>query len=236
MPDTTLGLTSHWLLEALSPDERRQFGALKWGTFERNETLIAATEPPKALWLIDRGFISVRMRMLDGRSAEVGHVGACGVVPAQALLRSGPLGYDFVARTSGSGVKIHIATVQQAIEQYPKLRRLFDRVLRTAGLTLAQVSACNQLHTSEQKIVRCLLAMTWDRPRLEITQEELVAQLGLTSRKAVTGVYNHLTALGLIRCKYGEVEVIDRARLGAHACECAALIEKAQHGLADRQF
>ena len=48
----------------------------------------------------------------------------------------------------------------------------------------------------------------------------------MSARISVIKVYNHLTALGLIRHNYGWIEIIDRPALRQHTCECFDLIEE----------
>jgi hypothetical protein len=89
-----------------------------------------------------------------------------------------------------------------------------------------QSAACNALHTVEQRACRWLLA-THDRAGREsfkLTQEAFADFLGV-QRTTVAAVANLLQSRGLIRYRYGQVEVIDRLGLERHACGCYAAVE-----------
>ncbi len=106
-----------------------------------------------------------------------------------------------------------------------QLHRLLLRYAQATINVLAQSSACNALHTVEQRAARWLL-ITRDRARAEhfsLTQEFWSMMLGVR-RPSVSVVASDLQSMGIIRYTRGEVTVLDYKRLEEVACECYALI------------
>jgi hypothetical protein len=116
-----------------------------------------------------------------------------------------------------------------------------DLVIRHAQANVAQVQqsvACNALHGVSSRLCRWLL-MTQDRTRsdrLPLTQEFLGFMLGV-QRSTVSGAAAALRAAGSIRYSRGQIEILDRERLKANACECyASVLDKHAQLLGARPF
>ena len=90
---------------------------------------------------------------------------------------------------------------------------------------VTQSSACNRVHTVEQRCMRWIL-MTHDRVGRDeflLTQEFLGQMLGVR-RASVNEVQRELQNAGLIHYVRGRVTVTDRAGLEARVCECYRII------------
>jgi CRP-like cAMP-binding protein len=86
---------------------------------------------------------------------------------------------------------------------------------------IAQTTACNHVHSVQQRMCRWLLT-THDRvgaDEFHLTQEFLAQMLGVR-RPSVTVAAGHLQRAGLIRYRRGRIRISDRAGLEACACEC----------------
>ena len=86
---------------------------------------------------------------------------------------------------------------------------------------IMQSTACNAVHSIEQRLARWLL-MAQDRMGSEtfpLTQEFVAMMLGAT-RPTVTVVAGTLQKAGLITYHRGRVTVVDRAKLEGASCEC----------------
>ena len=86
---------------------------------------------------------------------------------------------------------------------------------------IMQSTACNALHTVEQRLARWLL-MAHDRMGKNVfplTQEFVAMMLG-ASRPSVTIVAGTLQKAGLITYHRGVLTIVDRERLEAASCEC----------------
>ena len=86
---------------------------------------------------------------------------------------------------------------------------------------IMQSTACNAVHTVEQRLARWLL-MAHDRMESDdfpLTQEFAAMMLGAT-RPTVSIVAGTLQHAGLIRYDRGQVRIVNRKRLEATSCEC----------------
>ena len=84
-----------------------------------------------------------------------------------------------------------------------------------------QSTACNAIHSVEQRLARWLL-MAHDRVGkndFPMTQEFLAMMLG-ASRPTVTIVAGTLQKAGLITYGRGHITIIDREKLESASCEC----------------
>ena len=86
---------------------------------------------------------------------------------------------------------------------------------------IMQSTACNAVHSVEQRLARWLL-MAHDRvgrDEFPLTQEFVAMMLGAT-RPTVTIVAGTLQRAGLITYHRGHVTIVDRAALESASCEC----------------
>jgi len=101
------------------------------------------------------------------------------------------------------------------------LRRKLHRYLQVRMSQLTQAAACTRFHVVEERLARCLL-MIQDRTQrsvLHVTHEVLAEKLGVR-RVGVTLAANVLERRQLIRCRRGEITILDRAGMEAMACSC----------------
>jgi Mn-dependent DtxR family transcriptional regulator len=86
---------------------------------------------------------------------------------------------------------------------------------------IMQGTACNAVHSVEQRLARWLL-LAQDRVEKEefpLTQEFVAMMLGVT-RPTVTVIASTLQKSGLIKYHRGLVTIMDRERLEDASCEC----------------
>ena len=92
-------------------------------------------------------------------------------------------------------------------------------------LQIMQATACKALHGVKQRCCRWLL-QTQDRVgsrEFVLKQDFLAIMLGV-QRPTVTLVMGTLQDEGLIRTRYGRIEVLKRKKLEQAACECYDVI------------
>jgi CRP-like cAMP-binding protein len=105
------------------------------------------------------------------------------------------------------------------------LQGLLQRYTQALFSQIAQSSACNRLHTIDQRCARWLL-QTHDRvssDEFPLTQEFLAQMLGV-QRSSVNGAAGALQERGVIRYSRGVITILDREGLEAAACECYRVI------------
>jgi len=148
-------------------------------------------------------------------------VGNDGIIGGFAAAACAPAACDAEVQVPGTAARLPASAFRYALEQNPPLRSLAAR-FDSAMLAHAQQTAlCNAAHTVESRICRYLLEVQ-DRcagNKIPFTQGTL-GQLLSVRRTTVTLVAGRLEAAGVLRCRRGYLEIIDRQELERHACEC----------------
>src|SRR5207237_4037804 len=85
---------------------------------------------------------------------------------------------------------------------------------------------CNAVHDTAARLCRWLLqsADRIGRDQVTLTQEFLAQMLGVR-RTTVTLLAQSLQKKGLITYSRGQIEILDRKKLGDCACECYHIIQ-----------
>lgn len=223
-----MGLDNRFL-ESLPPEEiARLEPALRRLTLARDQLIAESGHPvPHAVFPVDC-VISVVAVMHDGRQVEsrtIGRESAYGLLHALGSRHS----YERVtAQIGGEAWRLPIETLAAAAADSPALvRRIVQRAQATLVQT-AQSTACNSLHTADQRLCRWLL-LTRDRLAsdvLPLTQEHLAIMLGV-QRTTVTAVASALQSSGAIAYSRGRITVLDAEILRQRSCECYQAIEEA---------
>jgi CRP-like cAMP-binding protein len=211
------------LLDALDPQARRSLEPhLERVTLEIGDTLARAGQPWSYLYFPEGAAVSVVKRMTDGRGIEVGAIGNEGLVGLPAVLGADACDTDTVVPVPGSALRAPVHEVVGVAHSNPQLLDVVHRYTQAYLTQVAQNAACNQLHRLVQRCARWLL-MTCDRVGgadvIPLKHEYLALMLGV-HRPAVTLAVGELKARGLISYRRGRMYVVDRAGLGAVACEC----------------
>lgn len=178
--------------------------------------------------------VSVLTTMCNGDAVEVGTVGNEGFAGLPVLLGDtvAPASSRAFSQVPGESLRMRSDDFLEAIEREPAFHTLLLRYANSFVLQIAQASACNRLHTIDERCCRWLL-MTHDRvgsDHLALTQEFLAQMLGVR-RASVNAVAGLLQRSGLIRYSRGNITVLDREGLEKGACECYWVIRKEQERL-----
>jgi CRP-like cAMP-binding protein len=174
-------------------------------------------DPIIQVYFPQSGMISLLAVMEAGNGVEtatVGREGAVGLSGRVANARA-------VIQIEGTVSQIPAAQFQRALVESPTLQDLMARYNDAQIALVHQVAGCNALHQVTARLCRRLL-QTRDRSDSDVipfTHEFLSEILGV-QRSTVTVLARELQTLGLIRYRRGRIEIIDRPRLEAKACEC----------------
>lgn len=174
-----------------------------------------------------RGVVSIIIIMENGGIAEVGTVGNEGMAGVPLLLGADRSPARAFHQFAGEVLRMPADVFREEIAA----PGIFSNVLRRyAQAFLNQVShsaACNRLHEVEQRLSRWIL-MAHDRTdgdRIALTQEFMSQMLGVR-RASVSVAAAKLQRAGLIQYRRGMLEVLDRAGIEAHACECYRVVQQ----------
>lgn len=183
------------------------------------------SDPIRALYFIESGWISLLMALQDGSTVDIAMVGREGMIGTPILLGSDRSIVEAMMQRAGSGLRLDAQHLPDALRASPSLRQLLMHFSLALMTQAGQTVACNRRHPIEQRLV-CWLLMAHDRSDgddLPMTHEALAATLGVR-RASITLAAGALQKAGLIRYASGRITILDRAGLEAAACECYSAV------------
>jgi CRP-like cAMP-binding protein len=168
------------------------------------------------------GFFSMLTVLKDGGMVEVATIGREGMVGITAVLDGNPLpSTSMVQGETDTCYRMKADVFRQEMDRRGVFYELLTRYSQALVGFIMQSTACNAVHSVEQRLARWLL-MARDRmesDRFPLTQEFVAMMLG-ASRPTVTMVARTLQKAGLITYRRGNLTILDRERLEAASCEC----------------
>jgi CRP-like cAMP-binding protein len=211
------------LLAALPPaDYERITPTLDVIPLRLKETLHPSGATVQHVYFPGGGFVSVVTVLADGAMVEIATIGREGVAGLPAALNSqASPSQTLVQGESDTCYRMSTAAFRREMDQRGPFYDLVSRYTQALYGMIAQSTACNAIHSVEQRLARWLL-MAQDRmekSHFPLTQEFVAMMLG-AARPTVTIVAGTLQQAGLITYHRGQVTVLDRAKLEAASCEC----------------
>jgi len=211
------------LLATLPPaDYKRIAAVLDVVSLKLKTVLHKPGESIRHVYFPGSGFCSVLAVLEDGNMVEVATIGNEGMVGASLVLDASPP--TSTAMVQGEGDTCYRMTARAFREEMDRRGAFADLLIRFAQAfvgALMQSTACNAVHSVEQRLARWLL-MARDRmadDSFPLTQEFVAMMLGAT-RPTVSVVAGTLQRDGLIAYHRGRVTILNRSRLEAASCEC----------------
>jgi CRP-like cAMP-binding protein len=196
------------------------------------EILYEANDTPEYAYFVTSGLASVVTSMLDGATAEISFIGREGLVGAFHLIGPAEVPTNCFMQMAGSALRIPITDLKEIFDTSEEVRERILETVQEQALTIGQISTCNRLHESQERLARWLL-MARDRTQsdeLNITQEFLAEMLG-ARRTTVTMVAGAMQRSGYIEYRRGKVRIIDQKKLEAAACDCYKVVKRLYDGL-----
>jgi CRP-like cAMP-binding protein len=172
-------------------------------------------------------FVSMLTGVDGKRSAEVGLIGAEGMVGLPVALGIGVSPFRAVVQGGGTAMRMKIADFRRAFSTSTALRRELFLFTHLLMIQIAQTAACNRFHRVSQRLARWML-MTSDRIRsneFRITQQFLALMLGVR-RVGVSVAASDLRKRGLLAYRRGRFTILDHRGLVAAACGCYRIVNE----------
>jgi len=157
----------------------------------------------------------------DGRDVEtvlIGREGAIGGIVSQGYL---PAYSRISVKFGGDFLRLRVAALEAAKLKSPTLRNLFARYADCVVAQLFQATACNAIHTIEQRTAKWILA-AMDRTGsslVPLTHEQLATMLGV-GRSYTSRVVQSFKAEAVLETRRGALLVLDKDELQARSCLC----------------
>ena len=207
------------VLQRLSPALERVPLALK-------EILHRPGDPIEYVYFPGAGFVSELTVLESGDMVEVatvGREGMVGIFASDGEERAPSL--SMVQAAIDVCYRLRATVFREEMDRRGPFHQLMTRYMHAHVGLIMQSTACNAMHTVEQRLARWLL-MAHDRVGLDdfpLTQEFLAMMLGV-SRPSVTIVAGTLQKAGLITYHRGHLKIVNREELEAASCECYRVV------------
>lgn len=223
---------NHLLAHVPKADWERWQDKLELVELQVGENVFEVGHPLMYAYFPTTSIISITRILLNGESIEVGMIGSEGVAGASTLLGNGMAANRGVVLRSGSAYRLCGSWMKDEHERSPHLMRMMLLFTQALITQLSQVGACNCYHPVEQRLSRWLLLYTdrAERTPIKCTQEQIANTLGVR-RERLAKAAIALQQKGLIRYSRGTIDLLNRAALEAHTCECYGVIKIAYEAL-----
>ena len=158
----------------------------------------------------------------DGRDVEtilVGREGAVGGIVSEGFL---PAYTRICVKFGGPFARINVAKLEAAKQRSLSLRHVFARYADCMLAQIFQSTACNAIHSIEQRTAKWILAAmerTGDESSVPLTHEQLATLLGV-GRSYASRVLQSFRAEGVLDTRRGSILVRNRDGLRLRACLC----------------
>jgi len=187
------------------------------------KTVIHGTgDPIEHVYFPGGGFCSMLTVLKDGGMVEVATIGREGMVGVTAVLDGNPVSStSMVQGETDTCFRMKAEAFRREMDRRGAFYELLTHYAQALVGFIMQSTACNAVHSVEQRLARWLLMARdrMDRDDFPLTQEFAAMMLG-ASRPTVTIVAGTLQKAGLITYHRGHVTILDRERLEAASCEC----------------
>jgi CRP-like cAMP-binding protein len=204
-------------------DVRRQLRAveLKYGT-----VIAESRSRVNEVYFPHSGILSCVVELEDGSAIESGMIGKDGVFGAGQAIDNKLSLHKVVVQVPGTASVIsadHLKAVAQSSSDFLTLLIKYEQFFLGQ---VQQNTACNALHSVEQRMCKWLLRM-YDLvgTHLPLTQEFMAQMMGV-QRTSVNGVARQLQSEGLISYRRGHVTILDIDLVERRACECHRTIRE----------
>lgn len=211
------------LLAALPPADRdRLVPGLEVMPLKLKEMIHKPGEHIEYVYFPGGGFCSVVTVLEDGGMVEVATIGREGAVGVLAAIDGSPVtSATMVQGETDIAYRMKADVFRREMDRRGPFYDLLAHYTGALVSFIMQSTACNAVHSIEQRLARWLL-MAQDRMATDefpLTQEFAAMMLGAT-RPTVTVVAGTLQRAGLITYHRGHVTILDREKLEDASCEC----------------
>ena len=160
-----------------------------------------------------------------GDTVEVGSIGCEGMVGLPVYFGADRSTSGVMVQIAGDAERLDASVLEHEAARSPALRRLLSLYAQAFMSQVAQSTACNRIHSAEQRLARWLLICRdrIGREEVPITHEAMAMMLGVR-RATVTEAAGALQRDGLIRYRRGVITIVERERLEATSCECYGIV------------
>jgi CRP-like cAMP-binding protein len=219
-------LSENRLLASLPPEFGRELAPeMEKIRLELKQSVYEPLQPIEHVYFPTDGVISMLADVEEEPSVEVATVGKEGMVGLPLFLGATVTPGRSFSQIPGAAYRMTAAAFQRAIASDGPLTRRLHRYTQALMIQISQGTACNRIHSIEQRCARWLL-LTRDRVGADeflLTQEFLGQMLGVR-RATVSEVAGRMQEAGFITYSRGVIRICNREGLESVSCRCYAVI------------
>ena len=172
--------------------------------------------------------ISVTVRMTNGDTVEAGAIGSREVVGVNAFMGGHETTQtEYIVQLPGEAMRIAAEPLKTEFNRNTQMRSVMLKYTQAFIAQISQNTACNRLHTTDQRLARWLLEVR-DRVQSDnfpLTHEFISEMLGVR-RASVSAAAMKLKKNGLIEYSRGTVKILNITTLGKLSCECYSALKE----------
>jgi len=160
-----------------------------------------------------------------GKTVAFAVVGNEGVLGVSLFLGGDFVAWSAVVKSAGRLYRIRRDDLMSEFRRGGRFRTVLLRYAQALYVQISQTAVCNRFHDVDHRLCRWLL-LSHDRlnsNKFFMTHEHISDMLGVR-REGVTLSARKLAARNLIMNRRGTIEILDRKRLEAAACECYGIV------------
>lgn len=219
--NVTPPLSWNLLLGALPRESlARLEGQMRVSELMIEERLFEADTRTEIYFPLD-GVVSLLRPLENGTEVEVGMVGADGFIGINAVLGVPLNPLQGLVQGRGYVARIDPAAIRAEMQREPRTSDVLLRFVYAFFTSVSQLTACNRLHSVEERLAHWLLLLT-DRvgaPEMSVTQEFLARMLAVR-RAGINEAIRALRDAGCIEHGRNRIRILDRKHLEDLSCEC----------------
>ena len=172
------------------------------------------------------GILSCVVELENGWAIESGMIGKDGVFGAAQALDDKLSLHKVVVQVPSMASVVSAGHLKAVAQSSPDFLALLIKYEQFFLGQVQQTTACNAIHTVEQRMCKWLMRM-YDLVGIELPlTQEFMAQMMGVQRTSVSGVAKQLQLDGLISYHRGKVSILDINLVQHRACECHRTIRE----------
>jgi CRP-like cAMP-binding protein len=212
-----------FLSQMAADDQAELFPFLREIALFGGEVLSDPNAPITSVYFPSNSTISIVTIMSDGREVETVSIGcesAAGLLPA--VTHTAPTTCMRV-QIGGGAISLPADKLCARAHRSAPLMALILQFAQDRSAQAEQSAACYALHSLPSRLARWLLVCEdrVDRSTMLLTQDEMGVMAGAL-RSSISMLASDFKRQGLISYSRGHLQILDRPRLEAQACECYA--------------
>jgi CRP-like cAMP-binding protein len=219
-------------VERYHPDFLKRFGRSL--SIKRGARMFEAGAEIGHVYLLKSGLVSLFAPLSGGGCVDAAIVGRGALIGGGSLFGIRVRVSSMLAQTASSAWALPAADFAAVAHEDDAVFRLACLQEQLLFVQAQQTAACNAVHSVRERLCRRLLCASdlISGNMLRIGQQELAQMLGV-QRTSISIAANQMQKMGLIRHRYGQIEIINRPGLLRNSCECYEAISNIKRKLMD---